>query len=163
MNRISHWIDGSVVEGTSGRSGTVFNPATGEQAASVDFANEAEVDAAVASAQRALPGWRSTSLGRRAEVMFHMRELVDANRKEIASLVTAEHGKVLSDALGELARGLEKKHHMNMDHSAWEGFEVDGKVDTVLSRGTVILQGDQFLGRKGHGRYLKRGLSQYLV
>ena len=105
--RISHWIDGAVVEGTSGRSGTVFNPATGEQAASVDFASVAEVDAAVAAAAAAFPAWRATGLGRRAEVMFHLRELVDANRKEIASLVTAEHGKVLSDALGELARGLE--------------------------------------------------------
>jgi malonate-semialdehyde dehydrogenase (acetylating)/methylmalonate-semialdehyde dehydrogenase len=107
MNRISHWIDGAVVEGTSGRSGKVFNPATGEQAASVDFANDAEVDAAVAAAKAAFPAWRATSLGRRAEVMFHVRELVDANRKEIASLLTAEHGKVMSDALGEVARGLE--------------------------------------------------------
>ncbi len=107
MNRVSHWIDGAVVESASGRSGTVFNPATGEQAASVDFANEAEVDAAVAAALAAFPAWRATGLGRRAEVMFHLRELVDANRKEIASLLTAEHGKVLSDALGEVARGLE--------------------------------------------------------
>ena len=107
MNRISHWIDGSVVEGSSGRSGTVFNPATGEQAASVDFASVAEVDAAVAAAKAAFPEWRATGLGRRAEVMFHLRELIDANRKEIASLLTAEHGKVLSDALGEVARGLE--------------------------------------------------------
>jgi malonate-semialdehyde dehydrogenase (acetylating)/methylmalonate-semialdehyde dehydrogenase len=105
--RISHWIDGATVEGTSGRSGAVFNPATGEQAATVDLASVADVDAAVAAAKAAFPGWRATGLGRRAEVMFHMRELVDANRKEIASLVTAEHGKVLSDALGELARGLE--------------------------------------------------------
>ena len=107
MNRISHWIDGADRRGTSGRSGTVFNPATGEQAASVDFASVAEVDAAVAAAKAAFPDWRATGLGRRAEVMFHMRELVDANRKEIASLLTAEHGKVLSDALGEVARGLE--------------------------------------------------------
>ena len=107
MNRISHWIDGTLVEGTSGRSGTVFNPATGEQAARVDLANVAEVDAAVAAAKEAFPEWRATGLGRRAEVMFHLRELVDANRKEIASLLTAEHGKVLSDALGEVARGLE--------------------------------------------------------
>ena len=108
MNRISHWIDGAIVEGSSGRSGTVFNPATGEQAASVDFANDAEVDAAVAAGEAApsRAGGRP-SLGRRAEVMFHIRELVDANRKEIASLLTAEHGKVLSDALGEVARGLE--------------------------------------------------------
>jgi len=107
MNRISHWIDGSVVEGSSGRSGPVFNPATGEQAASVDFASVAEVDAAVAAAKAAFPEWRATGLGRRAEVLFHLRELIDANRKEIASLLTAEHGKVLSDALGEVARGLE--------------------------------------------------------
>ncbi len=59
--------------------------------------------------------------------------------------------------------GVDAKHHMNMDHSAYEGFEVDGKVDTVLSRGTVVIENDTFTGSKGHGRYLKRGLSQYLV
>ena len=107
MARISHWIDGRVVPGTSGRSGSVFNPATGEVQASVDFASDDEVDAAVQSAQSASPAWRSTSLTRRAEVMFRMRELVDANRKEIALALTKEHGKVLSDALGEVARGLE--------------------------------------------------------
>ncbi len=106
-HRISHWIDGTVVPGSSGRGGPVFNPATGERAATVDFASVAEVDAAVASARAAFPAWRATSLSRRAEVMFRMRELVDANRKEIASLLTAEHGKVLSDAMGEVARGLE--------------------------------------------------------
>ena len=107
MNRISHWIDGSLVGGTSGRSGVVFNPALGEQSADVDFASADEVDAAVAAAKAAFPGWRNTSLSRRAEVMFHLRELIDANRKEIASLLTSEHGKVLSDAMGEVARGLE--------------------------------------------------------
>jgi len=107
VNRISHWIDGKVVEGTSGRTGAVFNPATGEQTADVDFANVAEVDAAVAAAKAAFPAWRAVSLSRRAEVLFRMRESVDANRKEIASILTAEHGKVLSDALGEVARGLE--------------------------------------------------------
>jgi dihydropyrimidinase len=56
-----------------------------------------------------------------------------------------------------------KTHHMNMDHSAWEGFEIDGHVDTVLSRGKVIVDGGEYLGSKGDGRYLKRGLSQYLV
>jgi malonate-semialdehyde dehydrogenase (acetylating) / methylmalonate-semialdehyde dehydrogenase len=107
MNRISHWIDGKVVESTSGRSGVVFDPATGQQQAAVDFASVAEVDAAVAVAKAAFPAWRATNLSRRAEVMFHMRELVDANRKEIASLISKEHGKVLGDALGEVARGLE--------------------------------------------------------
>jgi malonate-semialdehyde dehydrogenase (acetylating)/methylmalonate-semialdehyde dehydrogenase len=107
MNRIHHWIDGATVESASGRTGVVHNPATGEQSGTVDFASAEEVDAAVAAAKRAFPAWRATSLSRRAEVMFHLRELVDANRKEIASLLTSEHGKVLSDALGEVARGLE--------------------------------------------------------
>ena len=107
MNRISHWIDGKVVAGTSGRTGVVWDPATGEQQADVDFASVAEMDAAIAVAKAAFPAWRATNLSRRAEVMFHMRELVDANRKEIATLITKEHGKVLSDALGEVARGLE--------------------------------------------------------
>ncbi len=107
MNRIGHWIDGKVVEGTSGRSGVVFDPATGAQQASVDLASVEDVDRAVAVAQAAFPAWRATNLSRRAEVMFHLRELVDANRKEIASLLSKEHGKVLGDALGEVARGLE--------------------------------------------------------
>ncbi len=107
MNRISHWIDGRVVESTSGRSAPVYNPATGEQTGAVDLASVDEVDAAVAAAREAFPAWRATSLSKRAEIMFRMRELVDANRKEIASMLSAEHGKVLSDAMGEVARGLE--------------------------------------------------------
>ena len=105
--RISHWIDGKVVEGTSGRSGTVWNPATGEQAATVDFASVEELDKVVGIARAAFFGWRQTSLTKRAEVLFRTRELIDANRKELATIVAAEHGKVVSDALGEIARGLE--------------------------------------------------------
>jgi malonate-semialdehyde dehydrogenase (acetylating) / methylmalonate-semialdehyde dehydrogenase len=107
MKRISHWIDGQVVASESGRSSPVFNPATGEVQAEVDLASAAEVDRAVAVAAAAFTEWRATNLSRRAEVMFRVRELVDANRKEIASLLTLEHGKVMSDALGEVARGLE--------------------------------------------------------
>jgi len=107
MNRIGHWINNKVVLGASGRSGVVFNPATGEEQAQVDFASVAEMDAVVAASKAALPGWRATSLSRRAEIMFRMRELVDANRKEIANIVSLEHGKVPADAMGELARGLE--------------------------------------------------------
>jgi malonate-semialdehyde dehydrogenase (acetylating)/methylmalonate-semialdehyde dehydrogenase len=107
MRRINHWIGGQTVAGASGRTGPVWNPATGEQQAEVDFASADEVDTAVAVAKEAFPAWRATSLSRRSEVMFHIRELLDANRKEIASLLTAEHGKVLADALGEVARGLE--------------------------------------------------------
>nr|MBU6202574.1 CoA-acylating methylmalonate-semialdehyde dehydrogenase [Acidobacteriota bacterium] len=107
MNRIGHWINNKVVLGGSGRAGVVFNPATGEQQAAVDFADVAELDAVVAASKAALPTWRATSLSRRAEIMFRMRELVDANRKEIANIVSLEHGKVPADAMGELARGLE--------------------------------------------------------
>ena len=107
MKRISHWIDGRIVEGSSGNSAPVYDPATGEQSAAVDLASVDEVDRAIAVAEAAAPEWRATSLSRRAEILFRMRELVDANRKEIAAFLTAEHGKVPSDALGEVARGLE--------------------------------------------------------
>ena len=107
MRTISHWIDGKVAAGTSGRQGPVFDPALGTQTATVDLASKAELDIAVAVAKAAFPEWRATPLTRRAEVMFRVRDLIDANRKELAALVTAEHGKVLSDALGEVSRGLE--------------------------------------------------------
>jgi malonate-semialdehyde dehydrogenase (acetylating) / methylmalonate-semialdehyde dehydrogenase len=107
ITRIPHWIDGRRVDGSSGRSGPVFNPATGRQTGAVDFASVEEVDAAVRSAAAALPGWRATSLARRAEIFFRIRELVHTHREDIARILTAEHGKVLSDALGEVARGLE--------------------------------------------------------
>jgi dihydropyrimidinase len=70
---------------------------------------------------------------------------------------------VVYDPNGHTSIGLNKTHHMNMDHSAWEGFEIDGHVDTVLSRGKVIVDDHVYLGAKGDGRYLKRGLSQYLT
>jgi len=107
MKQISHWINGAVVTGTSGRSGSVFNPATGVQSATVDFASVDEIDAAVAAATAAFPAWRATNLSRRAEIMFNIRNLVQSNRNEIASMLSVEHGKVITDALGEIARGLE--------------------------------------------------------
>ncbi len=107
MRSINHWIGGRTVAGTSGRRGQVFDPATGKPAAEVDFAGAADVDAAVAAAYEAFPAWRATSLSRRAEIMFKFRELIDARRGDLAAIVTSEHGKVLSDAGGEVARGLE--------------------------------------------------------
>jgi malonate-semialdehyde dehydrogenase (acetylating)/methylmalonate-semialdehyde dehydrogenase len=107
VKRISHWIGGRVVAGESGRSGPVFNPATGRQSGSVDFATAEEVDRAVRAARDAYPSWRAVSLAKRAELFFRIRELVHERREEAAKLLTAEHGKVLSDALGEVTRGLE--------------------------------------------------------
>jgi malonate-semialdehyde dehydrogenase (acetylating) / methylmalonate-semialdehyde dehydrogenase len=107
VTRIPHWIGGKRVEGRSGRSGPVFNPALGVQTGAVDLASSEDVDAAVAAATEAWPAWRAMSLARRAELFFRVRELFHANREEIAKVLTAEHGKVLSDAMGEVARGLE--------------------------------------------------------
>jgi malonate-semialdehyde dehydrogenase (acetylating)/methylmalonate-semialdehyde dehydrogenase len=107
VTRISHWIAGRSVAGTSGRSGPVYNPATGKQAGEVDFATEGEVDAAVQAAKAAFATWRTVSLAKRAELFFRIRELVHERREEVARLLTREHGKVLSDALGEVTRGLE--------------------------------------------------------
>jgi malonate-semialdehyde dehydrogenase (acetylating)/methylmalonate-semialdehyde dehydrogenase len=104
---IHHWIGGKSVPGTSGRSGPVWNPATGEQTGAVDFATSQEVDAAVKAAKEAFASWRAVSLSRRAELFFRIRELMNEHREDIARFLTAEHGKVLSDALGEVARGLE--------------------------------------------------------
>ena len=137
MQRVSHWIDGTVVDGTSGRQGPIWNPATGEQQGAVDLGSVAEVDAAVAVAARTFPEWRATSLARRSEVMFRMRELIDANRKEIASLLTAEHGKVMSDALGEVARGLENvEFACGIPHLMKGGFseQASGGVDVYSIR-----------------------------
>jgi malonate-semialdehyde dehydrogenase (acetylating) / methylmalonate-semialdehyde dehydrogenase len=107
IKHVTHWIAGKPWDGTSERHGDIFNPATGQVTGSVDFASAAEVDLAVAAAAGAFPGWRQTSLARRATVLFAFRELVNARRAELAGLVSAEHGKVASDAAGEVARGLE--------------------------------------------------------
>jgi malonate-semialdehyde dehydrogenase (acetylating) / methylmalonate-semialdehyde dehydrogenase len=104
---INHWISGAAYGGRSGRSGPVFNPATGRQSGAVDFATVEEVDRAVQAAKAALPAWRSMSLAKRAELFFAIRELFHARREELARHLTAEHGKVLSDAMGEVTRGLE--------------------------------------------------------
>ena len=104
---INHWIGGQPYAGQSGRSGPVFNPATGLQSGAVDLATAEEVDRAVQAAKAAFPAWRALSLAKRAELLFAIRELVHSHREEIARFLTLEHGKVLSDAMGEVTRGLE--------------------------------------------------------
>jgi malonate-semialdehyde dehydrogenase (acetylating)/methylmalonate-semialdehyde dehydrogenase len=125
------------VAGTSGRRGPVYNPATGEIAREVDFASVEEVDAAVAAAKAAFPAWRSTSLSKRTEIMFRIRNLVDAHRREIAAHLTAEHGKVPSDALGEVARGIENlEFATGVPHLLKGGYseQVSGGVDVYMIR-----------------------------
>ncbi|MEH1129544.1 CoA-acylating methylmalonate-semialdehyde dehydrogenase [Micromonospora sp. CPCC 206061] len=107
MRTVKHWIGGSLVDGAGERRLPVYDPATGETQAEVVAATADEVRAAVRAALDAQPAWRAASLSRRAEVMFRFRDLVDANRLQIASLLSAEHGKTVADAGGEVARGLE--------------------------------------------------------
>jgi malonate-semialdehyde dehydrogenase (acetylating)/methylmalonate-semialdehyde dehydrogenase len=139
--RISHWIDGAIAAGTSGRTGPVFNPATGEQTAEVDLASGAEVDSAVASAVRAAKEWRSASLSKRAAVLFAFRELLHTRSEELAQIVTAEHGKVLADAAGEIARGLE-----NVEYAAGIPQLMKGGFSEQVSTGVDVYSIRQPLG-----------------
>jgi len=107
MKTIEHWIGGAETSGTATRRGRVWNPATGEQQAEVLLGGGADVDAAVQSAHKAFDTWRDVSLTRRARVMFAFRELVERNLDKLSEIVSDEHGKVLSDAKGEVVRGME--------------------------------------------------------
>lgn len=104
---VNHYINGSLVESTSGRTAPVYDPALGVQTKNVALADQAEIDAAIAAASAAFPAWRDTSLTRRQQILFSFRELLAARKGELAEILTAEHGKVLSDAAGEITRGLE--------------------------------------------------------
>jgi malonate-semialdehyde dehydrogenase (acetylating)/methylmalonate-semialdehyde dehydrogenase len=130
--RIAHWTNGSETPGESGRTSPVFNPATGLQTGEADLASRAEVDAAVTQAAEAARGWRSASLATRTGVLFRFRELLSESMDELAAIVTAEHGKVLSDAKGEIQRGLENveyacgvAEHLKGGYSEQAGTGVD--------------------------------------
>lgn len=107
MRTINHWIDGTPTAGASTRVGPVYNPATGSQTAEVPLASTTDVDTSVRSAKEAFRTWRYSSLTQRQNIMFAFRELVAARKLDIAKLLTAEHGKTIDDALGEVQRGLE--------------------------------------------------------
>jgi malonate-semialdehyde dehydrogenase (acetylating)/methylmalonate-semialdehyde dehydrogenase len=138
---VSHWIGGRRVAGMSGRRGPVYEPATGELAREVDFASVEEVDAAVAAAKAAFPAWRATSLSKRTDIMFRVRNLVDAHRRDIAAFLTSEHGKVPSDALGEVARGLE-----NLEFATGIPNLLKGGFSEQVSTGIDVYQIRQPLG-----------------
>jgi malonate-semialdehyde dehydrogenase (acetylating) / methylmalonate-semialdehyde dehydrogenase len=141
LKRISHWVGGKVVTGKSGRSSKVYNPATGEHTADVDLASIEEIDAVIQTAANAFPAWRATALSRRAEIMFKFRELIDANRKELAQIISLEHGKVPSDAMGEIARGLE-----NVEFACGIPHLLKGGFSEQASRGVDVYSIRQPLG-----------------
>src|SRR3954468_6627201 len=107
MSTIEHWIGGEFTSGASTRRGPVFNPATGEQQHEVVLGSTADVDHAVATAKAAFDEWGDTSLSKRTKILFNFRELVNGRVQELAEIISDEHGKVLSDAAGEVQRGLE--------------------------------------------------------
>jgi len=141
LRNVNHWIGGQPRASESGRTSVVWNPATGEAQAAVALANTEEVDQAVESARRAFPGWRATPLSRRAEILFKVRELVDANRRRIAEMITLEHGKTTADALGEVARGLE-----NIEFACGVPHLLKGGYSEQASRGIDVYQIRQPLG-----------------
>ncbi len=104
---INHFINGTHVTGTSGRSGDVFNPNTGEVQAKVALATADEVRSAIAAAEKAFPDWRATNPQRRARVMFEFKHLVEKNMDQLAEMLSNEHGKVIADSKGDIQRGLE--------------------------------------------------------
>ena len=107
MPTISHWINNAPFEGDSGEFAPVTNPATGEVTGQVALASVADARAVIDAAVAAFPGWRDTSLAKRTQVLFAFRELLNERKGELAQILTAEHGKVVSDALGEVSRGQE--------------------------------------------------------
>ncbi|MET9024172.1 CoA-acylating methylmalonate-semialdehyde dehydrogenase [Nocardia sp. NPDC004168] len=107
MQTIAHWLDGKAFAGTSQTTAPVTNPATGEVTGQVALATVADTRAAIDSAAKAFPAWRDTSLTRRTQILFRFRELLNERKEELARLITAEHGKVVADAVGEVSRGLE--------------------------------------------------------
>jgi len=139
--RIAHWINGRETAGTSGRTSPVYNPATGVVSGQVDLASTGEIDDAVATAVTASKDWRHASLSKRAGVLFAFRELLHERTAELAAIVTAEHGKVLSDAAGEIARGLE-----NVEFAAGVPQLLKGGFSEQVSTGVDVYSIRQPLG-----------------
>jgi malonate-semialdehyde dehydrogenase (acetylating)/methylmalonate-semialdehyde dehydrogenase len=141
MKQIKHIIAGREVASTSGRTSPVFNPATGEVTAEVGLASIEEVDQAVAAAREAFGPWSATSLARRTAIMYRFRDLVDRHKEDMAALLTAEHGKVLSDSLGEVQRGLE-----NVEYACGVSEHLKGEFSQEASTGIDVYSVRQPLG-----------------
>ncbi len=133
MRKITHWINGAPTPSDTDRWGDVFNPATGVVQAQVPFAPSAEIELAVSSARTAAASWGLSSMSTRTEVLFSFRHLVNAHRDELAEIITAEHGKVHSDALGEISRGLE-----NIEFACGLGSHLRGGFSSQVSSGVDV-------------------------
>jgi malonate-semialdehyde dehydrogenase (acetylating) / methylmalonate-semialdehyde dehydrogenase len=141
VRTINHFIGGKMVESTSDRTSPVYNPATGEQTAATPLATVDEVDRTIETAAKAFESWRDTSLSQRTSILFSFREIANRNRADIAAALTAEHGKVLSDAMGEVTRGLE-----NIEFACSASQLLQGEFTQQASRGVDVYMVRQPLG-----------------
>ncbi|MED6303870.1 MAG: CoA-acylating methylmalonate-semialdehyde dehydrogenase [Actinomycetota bacterium] len=141
MRRIQHFIDGELRAGTSGRLSDVYDPATGDVQAQVDLASATEVDQVVASASKAAIEWGESSLTQRTQIMFRFRELLAARTDDLAQVISSEHGKVVSDAAGEVARGLE-----NIEFACGIAHHLKGEINEQVSAGIEVYSLRQPLG-----------------
>ena len=143
MSTVRHHINGAEA-GEGARTGRIYDPATGAIAREVAFADTAEVEAAIAAAREALPAWRATGLVRRADVFFRLRQLLIERQDDLAAIITAEHGKVLSDAKGEISRGIE-----NVEFAAGLVHLLKGERSEQVSRGVDVHSVKQPVGVVG--------------
>lgn len=104
---VNHWIGGKEYVSKSNRTSPVFDPALGVESKRVALANQEEINLAISTARKAFPTWRDTSLAKRQSIIFNFRELLNKKKSELAEIITSEHGKVISDSLGEITRGQE--------------------------------------------------------
>ena len=141
---VPHWIDGAEYPSDSGRTAPVYDPALGVETKRVALANRAEIEAAVAGAKAAFPPWSALSLARRQAVVFKFRELLDARKEELAEIITSEHGKVLSDALGEISRGQEV-----VEFATGLAHHLKGEFSEQVSTGVDVYSTRQPLGVVG--------------
>ena len=139
--QIHHSIGGTTHQGSSGRFGAVWNPATGQETGRVNFASVEDVDHAVAVAKAAFPAWRATSLSRRSEILFKLHSLIEGNREQLEVILSTENGKTLADARGELARGLE-----NIEFACGIPMLLKGGYSEQASAGVDVYQIRQPLG-----------------
>lgn len=141
---VPHWIDGAEAPSTSGRTAPVYDPALGVATKNVALANQSEIDRAVASAAAAFPAWRDLPLAKRQQVVFKFRELLEAKKGELAEIITAEHGKVVSDALGEITRGQEV-----VEFATGLAHHLKGEFSEQVSTGVDVYSTKQPLGVVG--------------
>jgi malonate-semialdehyde dehydrogenase (acetylating)/methylmalonate-semialdehyde dehydrogenase len=144
LSTVAHWINGAPHPSASGRTAPVYDPALGVVTKHVALADQADVDAAVASAKAAFPAWRALSLAKRTTILFKFRELLDARKGELAEIITSEHGKVLSDALGEITRGQEV-----VEFATGLAQQLKGEYSEQVSTGVDVYSTRQPLGVVG--------------